>query len=140
MRFARRVFLVAGVFGVVVLAPMFFLERFWGSQFPPPVAHPEFYYGFVGAVFAWQLVYLLISRDPARYRPLMLLAVVAKASFGITVYVLLALGRVPGSPALGATIDLVFAVLFGCAYVATGRTSQWSESGKAAEDRAESTR
>jgi len=127
MKFAQRVFLVAGLYGVVVLAPLFFLEEFWGSQFPPPVAHPEFYYGFVGAVFAWQLVYLLISRDPARYRPLMLLAILAKASFGVAMLVLLALGRVPASLALGATIDLVFAVLFACAYVATRSASDpWS--------------
>jgi hypothetical protein len=132
MKFAQRVFLVAGIFGVVVMAPLFFMENYWASQFPPPVAHPEFYYGFVGAVFAWQLVYLVISRDPARYRPLIPLAILAKASFGVTTLALLALGRVPASLALGATIDLVFAVLFAYAYVATRSASDpWS----AARDR-----
>lgn len=132
MKFAQRVFLAAGVFGVVVLTPWFFLESFWGRQFPPPVTHPEFFYGFTGAVLVWQLVYLLISRDPARYRPMMPLAILAKASFGIAVFVLLALGRVPTFPALGVTIDLVFAALFAYAYVATESTSDpWS----AARDR-----
>lgn len=125
MKFAQRVFLVAGIFGVVVLAPMYFLEDFLGRQFPPAITHPEFYYGFVGTVFAWQLVYLVISRDPARYRPMMLLAILAKASFGLAVFVLVALGRVPTLPALAAAIDLVFAVLFACAYVATRRIGQW---------------
>lgn len=123
MKFAQRVFLAAGVFGVVVLTPWFFLESFWGRQFPPPVTHPEFFYGFTGAVLAWQLVYLLIARDPVRYRPMMPLAILAKASFGIAVFVLLALGRVPAFPALGVTIDLVLAALFAYAYVATGSTS-----------------
>ena len=73
-------------------------------------------------MLAWQFVYLLISRDPARYRPMMPLAILAKASFGIAVFVLLALGRVPALPALGVTIDLIFAALFAYAYVATGST------------------
>jgi hypothetical protein len=121
MKFARAVFLVAGIFGVLVIAPMFFLEDYLNRQYPPPVTHPELYYGFAGTVFAWQLVYLLISRDPARYRPMMLLAIVAKVSFGGAVYVLLALGRVAGATAVGATIDLVLAALFACAYVFLGR-------------------
>jgi hypothetical protein len=121
MKFARIVFLVAGIFGVLVIAPMFFLEDYLNRQYPPPVTHPELYYGFAGTVFAWQLVYLLISRDPVRYRPMMLLAIVAKASFAGAVYVLSAQGRVAGTTAVGATIDLVFAVLFACAYVAVGR-------------------
>jgi len=122
MKFARRVFFVAGIFGVLLLAPWFFLESTWNERFPPPITHPEFFYGFTCTVFAWQLVYLLISVDPARYRPMMLLATLAKASFGVSMFVLLGLGRVPPSLAVGASIDLVFAALFIYAYVAIGNT------------------
>jgi hypothetical protein len=121
MRFARTVFLAAGIYGVIVIAPLFFLEDYLSRQYPPPITHPELYYGFAGTVFAWQLVYLLISRDPLRYRPMMLLAMLAKVSFGVAVFVLLAQGRVAGMTAVGATIDLVFAVLFFCGYAAVGR-------------------
>lgn len=119
MQFARTVFLVAGLVGVVVIGPLFFLEGFWGRQFPPAVAHPEFYYGFVGVVFAWQLAYLLIGSDPARYRSLMLLAALAKGSFGMAMVVLFALGRVNIVPALGGGADLAFVGLFLWAYVIT---------------------
>jgi hypothetical protein len=39
------------------------------------------------------------------------------------VFVLLALGRVPAFPALGVTIDLIFAAGFAYAYMATRSTS-----------------
>jgi hypothetical protein len=45
MRLARWVFLLAGVSGVLIVAPMYFLEAQIGRDQPPPVNHPEFYYG-----------------------------------------------------------------------------------------------
>lgn len=119
MKFARIVFLVAGLYGAVLLFSMFFTEETWGREYPPPITHPEFYYGFVTTVFAWQLVYLLISRDPARYRPMMLLAVFAKTSFAVASFVLLALGRVPTGLVLGSGVDLVLAALFVYAFIIT---------------------
>ena len=47
------------------------LER-TGLDNPPPVTHPEFYYGFVGVALAFQLVFLTIASDPLKYRPLIL--------------------------------------------------------------------
>jgi hypothetical protein len=126
MRFVRTVFLAAGIFGVIVIAPLFFLEGYLSRQYPPAITHPELYYGFAGTVFAWQLVYLLISRDPVRFRPVMPLAMLAKVSFGVAVCVLLALGRVAGTTAVGATIDLVLAALFLYAYIATGPANRRS--------------
>jgi hypothetical protein len=41
MTFAKRVFLIAGVYGVLVLAPQYFLEARIGRDFPPPITHPE---------------------------------------------------------------------------------------------------
>jgi hypothetical protein len=37
MKFARRIFLIAGVYGLVVLLPMYFLEEKNGRDFPPPI-------------------------------------------------------------------------------------------------------
>ena len=48
MLFARRTFLVAGIYGLVVLLPMYFLEGRIGRDTPPPITHPEFFYGFLG--------------------------------------------------------------------------------------------
>jgi hypothetical protein len=85
MIFARRVFTVAGVYGVLVLLPMLFLEDAVARRAPPAFTHPEFYYGFVGVALAWQLVFLLVGRDPARLRPVMLPAVLEKVVWGVGV-------------------------------------------------------
>jgi hypothetical protein len=81
MTFATRVFLIAGIYGLLVLLPQYFLEGKHGRDFPPPITHPEYYYGFVGVALAWQIAFFIISRDPVRYRPIMIAAIAEKASF-----------------------------------------------------------
>ena len=121
MRFGKIVFTVAGVYGLLVLAPQYFLEERYGRDFPPPVNHPEHYYGFVGLALVWQLAFLLIARDPARYRPLMLVAVLEKLSFGAAVPVLYLMGRVAPLVLAPALVDLLLAALFVAAYLKTPR-------------------
>ena len=104
MTFARRVFLTTGIYGILILAPQFFV--------PTTNPQPELYYGFLGAVLAWNLTYLLIARDPARYRPLMLLGSLGKANFAIAAAVLWALGRSPAFLLAFAAIDAVFVALY----------------------------
>ena len=67
MRFARIVFSIAGVYGLAVVVPMYFLEDRIGREQPPSITHPEFYYGFAGITLAWQLVFLVLASDPFRY-------------------------------------------------------------------------
>src|SRR5215211_2629811 len=78
MRFARIVFLIAGIYGLIVLVPQFFLERRIGEDTPPPITHPEFFYGFICVAIAWQVLFLILSRDPVRYRPMMIPAMLEK--------------------------------------------------------------
>lgn len=121
MKFARWVFTVAGVYGLLALGPMYFLERRVGIDQPPAVTHPEFYYGFVGVGLAWQVLFLIVARDPVRFRPVMVAAVLEKVSFAGAVPVLYGLGRVSGA-ALGLSmVDAVWGVLFVVAYVRTAR-------------------
>ena len=58
MRFARVVFWVAGIWGVVVITPLYFMLNLIGKQDPPTITHPGFYYGFVGCALAWQIAFL----------------------------------------------------------------------------------
>ena len=116
--FARRLFLAAGIYGMAVLALMFFLEHLIGEYDPPAITHAEFYYGFVCTAFARQIVYLMMSRDPLRLRPMLIPAIMGKAGFGICVYVLFAHGRLAARHLLLPSIDLVPAALFAWAYVA----------------------
>ncbi len=112
VRTARRVFRVAGIYGLVVLLPLFFLEDMVARSAPPAISHPEYYYGFLGAAATMQLVYLTIAGDPIRFRPLMPIAVVAKLNFVAAVAILFAQGRIE-SVALGLpAIDLVIGIAF----------------------------
>lgn len=117
MKFARIVFRVAGIYGLLVLFPQYFMEQQLGRDYPPPITHPEHFYGFVGVALAWQLAYLLISRDPVRFRPFMIVAVLAKASFGIAVLVLFLQNRVPGLVLAFSSIDLLLGALFFLAWL-----------------------
>jgi len=110
--FARRVFSIAGWYGLIVMLPQYFLEAKIGRDYPPPITHPENFYGFIGVTIAWQLMFLVIARDPVRYRAAMIPAIVEKVTFVVAVAVLYAKGRV-AAPVVGVTtIDLVLGILF----------------------------
>lgn len=119
MKFAKTVFLVAGIYGLIVFLPAYFMEAQTGRDYPPPITHPEYYYGFIGIGVAWQFAFLVISRDPVRYRPLMLPSIVEKASFGIAVVVLYLQQRVSSLIFGAAIIDSLLGVLFIIAWTAT---------------------
>lgn len=123
MKFARLVFLIAGIYGLMVLLPMYLLEEKTGHDFPPPITHPEYYYGFIGVAVAWQVLFIVLSRNPSRYRPMMIPAILEKATFAIPVLFLFLQHRV-SSLMLGAgMVDAVFGVLFLVAYLKTQANS-----------------
>lgn len=110
--FASRVFLIAAIYGVLALLPQYFMEGKVGRDFPPPITHPEHFYGFIGVALAWQVLFVLISRDPVRYRPVMWTAILEKVAFGGAAVVLFAQGRLAMPVFIAGLIDFVFAVLF----------------------------
>jgi len=116
MRFARIVFLIAGVYGLIVLLPQFFLEGMIGEDTPPPITHPEFFYGFISVAVAWQVLFLILSRDPIRYRPMMIPAMLEKIGFPVAVLILYLQGRVAPTIFIPAGLDLILLVLFIAAY------------------------
>lgn len=77
-RFSRNVFLVAGIYGLIVLLPGYFGEKTLAQKMPPAVTHPEFFYGFFGVAVAWQVAFLIIARDPQRFRPIIPAAILEK--------------------------------------------------------------
>jgi hypothetical protein len=125
VRFAKIVFRVAGICGLLVLTPMYFLENKIGRDTPPAITHPEFFYGFVGVALAWQFVFLVLSTDPVRYRPMILPSIVEKISFGVPSFILFSEGRLASSTLAVASVDWVLAFLFLTSYFKTksGRTS-----------------
>lgn len=119
MLFARWTFRIAGIYGILVLAPHYFLEGAIGRDMPPAITHPEFYYGFLGLALAWQAAFLVLARDPARFRAMMIPAILEKISFAVPAFILIAGGRSPALVAVGASIDLVLASFFLAAYLKT---------------------
>ena len=109
---ARWLFRIAGIYGLAVIAPQYFLETRIGTDDPPAITHPEYFYGFVGVGLAWQVAFLVMARDPVRFRPLMLPAVLEKATFGIAAIVLFAQHRVSGMLLSFGLIDLLLGALF----------------------------
>jgi hypothetical protein len=77
-KFSRVVFRFAGIYGFVVLTPGFFGEKMLAQKMPPAVTHPEFFYGFFGVGLAWQVAFLIIASDPARFRPIIPAAILEK--------------------------------------------------------------
>ncbi|MEM8863865.1 MAG: hypothetical protein AAGD96_36615, partial [Chloroflexota bacterium] len=112
MKFAKRVYLIAGVWGLLILPPMLFLEEQIGLDNPPAITHPEYFYGFLSVAIAWQVLFLFIARDPARYRPMMIPAMLEKFPIVFIWGGLWLQGRIPGVTAAFGTIDLVLGILF----------------------------
>jgi hypothetical protein len=119
MRFARVVFLVAGIWGVLVLTPLYFMFDLIGRKDPPLITHPGFYYGFVGAGLAWQVAFLIIAKYPVHLRLIMIPAVIEKFTYGIAMFVLYFQSRVQLSDMVFAAVDTLFGILFMIAFVKT---------------------
>jgi hypothetical protein len=115
-RFSSIVFLAAGIYGLIVLAPGFFGEKIVTEKMPPAITHPEFYYGFLGVAVAWQVAFLIIARDPQRFRPIIPAAILEKLTFCVACAVLLALGRIPLIVAMGGAGDFILGTLFTISY------------------------
>ena len=69
---------------------------------------------------AWQVGFLVIARDPARYRPMMIPAVMEKATFGLAAVALVLAGRAPGVVLGLGLFDLTLGALFVTAFLKTG--------------------
>ena len=119
MRLAKWVFLLAGISGILMVIPPYFLEAKTSEDYPPPINHPEYYYGFFGVTLAWQFIFLVIGSDPVRYRRVMLPSMLEKASFAGAIPVLYALGRVPAMLLGFASMDATWLLLFIVAYLRT---------------------
>jgi hypothetical protein len=119
MKFAKVVFWIAGIWGLLVITPLYFMFDLIGRKDPPAITHPGFYYGFVGVALAWHLAFLVIARDPVRLRPMMIPSVVEKFTYGIAVVALVMQGRMHRSDLVFAATDSILGLLFVIAYLKT---------------------
>ena len=119
MKFARNVFIGAGIWGIVVLTPLFGLVDITGRQYAAPTDYPHFFYGFLSVAMAWQIAFLVIGSDPVRFRPLMIPSVLEKLGYVALIVILYGQGRIPAVDAQPAIPDAVLGLLFIASFVLT---------------------
>jgi hypothetical protein len=113
VRFARVVFTIAGAWGVLIMTPLYFTFDAVGRAYPPPITHPDLYYGFIGVTLAWQIAFLVIATNPVRYRTIMLAGVLEKCLYVGTMITLYLQGQLqPGQAAATIFPDGALGILF----------------------------
>lgn len=111
MKLARWIYLIAGIYGILVLTPGLIM---------PPQGAPEFYYGFIGSALVWQFAFFVVARDPLGFRALMPVCMLEKLAFFATCLGLRLTGQMDASPIfIGAMIDGLWLLLFVWAWFAT---------------------
>jgi hypothetical protein len=123
VKFSRTVFLIAAMYGVIVTLPLYFAEQQLALQYPPGLTHPEYYYTFAGVTLVWQILFILIAYDPQRYRPVMLICMLEKASLLPTLLILGPRGAFPQLWIPLMIIDLVLGLLFLISFFLVRQTS-----------------
>ncbi len=126
MHFARWVFGMAGVYGLLILTPMLAMEAQIGRDHPPAITHPEYFYGFLSVGLVWQVAFLIIATDPVRFRPMIIPAILEKASFGVAVILLWLTRGVPSPIMFGASIDILLGALFVMSWLTTRASKRHS--------------
>ena len=124
MKFAQIVFTAAGMWGIVVLPPLYWLVDVTGRTYDAPSSYPHFFYGFVGVALAWQVAFLVIGSNPARFRPLMIPAMLEKFGHVATLLVLYGQHRIAPVDAQAAIPDGLLGLLFIVAFVKTRRAER----------------
>ena len=119
MRFAQVVFIGAGIWGIAVLTPFYWLVDVTGRQYDAPTTYPHFFYGFVAVALAWQIAFLVIGSNPMRFRALMIPGMLEKLGYVATLAVLYGQGRIASVDAQAAVPDGLIGLLFIVAFVKT---------------------
>ena len=119
MKFARIIFTGAGIWGVTVLTPFYWLVDITGRRYPPPTDYPQFFYGFMAVALAWQIGFLLIGSNPARFRALMIPAMIEKFGYVSTLFVLYGRSLITSIDLQPAIPDGILGMLFVVAFIKT---------------------
>jgi hypothetical protein len=119
VKFAKAVFVTAGVWGLLVLTPLYFMFDIIGGRYPPPMTHPDFYFGFLAVTLAWQVAFLVIGRDPIRFRPMMVPAMLEKFIYVGSLGALYLQRRLVPGQVVPAMPDLILGILFIVAFLKT---------------------
>ena len=120
MRLARWAFLMAGILGLLPAVPLVYAVVFDRQWLLPDMASMGlFFYGVLFQYICWQILYMVLARDPARFRPMMIPAFLSEVVAPLnTAWLYLYGARVWTATAVRF---LSLASLFLVAYWVTGR-------------------
>jgi hypothetical protein len=121
MNFAKIVFWIAAIWGVVIIVPLYFLITQATHQAAPGAVVAESYYGFVTVALAWQIAFFVIALDPQRYRGLMIPAIFEKLGYVTLLLILHAQGRLDPARLPFIATDFLLGVLFVIAFFKSKR-------------------
>ena len=126
MNFAKVVFVGAGMWGIGVLTPLYWLVDVSGRRYGVPTEYPQFYYGFLSVAMAWQIAFLIIGSNPTRFRVLMIPAILEKLGYVVPLAVLYQQARVTWADAQAAVPDFALGILMMLAFVKTRPSMTYS--------------
>jgi hypothetical protein len=119
MRLARFVFIGAGIWGIAVLTPLYWLIDISGRRYAVPTDYPQFFYGFIGVAIAWQIAFLMIGSNPARFRMFMIPAMLEKFGYASTLLFQYSQSRISALDMQPAIPDGLLGLLFVAAFLRT---------------------
>ena len=119
MRLARFVFIGAGIWGIAVLTPLYWLVDISGRHYTVPSDYPQFFYGFIGVAIAWQIAFLMIGSNPTRFRTFMIPAMIEKFGYVATLLFLYSQSRISALDMQPAIPDGLLGLLFVAAFLRT---------------------
>jgi hypothetical protein len=116
VRRSRNIFRASGIYGILILAPQLFREK--AFVLPGlPMNHPEFFYGFFIVSLAFQFVFLMISSDPVRYRPMIFAGLAEKGGYAVACILLFVHHRMAPDFFILYSVDILFLCLFAYSYI-----------------------
>ena len=119
MRLARIVFIGAGIWGLAVLLPFYWLVDITGRHYPAPTEYVQFFWGFFAVAIAWQIAFLVIGSDPVRFRTFMIPAMIEKFGYVAMLTGMYLTSRISELDFQPAIPDGLIGILFVVAFVRT---------------------
>ena len=120
MKLARWVFLIAGILGLIPVVPLVYTTMVKGETIPPDFASMGVFFSVsVFQYVCWQISYIILARDPVRFRSMMIPAFFVEITAPFNPFWLFLYGFKFWISI--AVVDILLAILFVVAFWLTGR-------------------
>ncbi len=118
VKISRNIFRLSGIYGLLILIPQLFRESSFATA-GVSLNHPEFFYGFFLVSLAFQVLFLIISTDPVKYRSVMLACFIEKGGHFTSCVLLFLNNRLATDMMIASSPDALMLCLFIYSYIIT---------------------